>query len=48
MWRLVNSGEMKAVWTVSHTDSALDAFEDCILVERTSTGSHARLEVAAA
>lgn len=46
MWRLVESGEMEAVWTVSHMNSALDAFDEFILVERSSQGSVATLSVA--
>ena len=45
MWELVESGEMAAVWTVSHIPEVLDAFDEFIIVEKGRKGSRATIEI---
>ena len=45
MWQLVESGEMAAVWTVTHVPAVLDAFDEFIMVERGRNSSRAKVEV---
>ena len=45
LWQLVESGEMAAVWTVTHVPAVLDAFDEFIMVERGRNGSSAKVEV---
>ncbi|MYA40499.1 MAG: AAA family ATPase [Gemmatimonadetes bacterium] len=45
MWRLVDTSEMAAVWTVTHIPAVLDAFEEFILVDKGRRGSRARIEI---
>ena len=45
MWQLVDSGEMAAVWTVTHVPTARDAFDEFIMVDRGRRGSRAKIEI---